>query len=58
MTEEQIERRVERQIDALDTRYMAGELTEAQYDAEMRRIDAEASAAYAVIAKARGNGEG
>lgn len=35
MTEEQIERSVERKMDALDARLMAGKLTQSEYDAEV-----------------------
>ena len=40
MTEDQIERQVERMTDAIDRRYMAHDLTAEQYATECRRIDA------------------
>lgn len=46
MSEEQIERRVERRVDALDARFMAGLLSQSEYDAEMARIHKWASEAY------------
>tara|TARA_R110000868_G_scaffold13885_5_gene64545 strand:- start:12947 stop:13117 length:171 start_codon:yes stop_codon:yes gene_type:complete len=47
MTEDQIERQVERMTDAIDRRYMAHDLTAEQYAAECRRIDAWARDALA-----------
>lgn len=47
MTEDQIERMVERKFDALDSRYMRGELPKAAYEAESKAIDAWAEARYA-----------
>jgi hypothetical protein len=38
MTEDQIERRVERYIDHLDRVFMAGEMTQDNYDKAMREI--------------------
>jgi uncharacterized membrane protein len=38
MTKDHIERIAERLIDMLDARFMAGKITQAQYDAEMRQI--------------------
>jgi hypothetical protein len=45
MTEDQVERAVERMFDALDARLMAGKLSQAEYDAEGMKI---ARWAYAV----------
>ncbi len=45
MSEDEIERRVERMVDALDRRFMADKLDQAQYDAEMKKIDAWSKAA-------------
>lgn len=39
MTEDQIERVVERRIDAIDKRYLAGELTEEDYREKIREVD-------------------
>jgi hypothetical protein len=39
LTEDQIERRVEYKVNCLDDCFMAGQLTQAEYDAEMRSID-------------------
>lgn len=47
MTEGQIERMVEREFDRLDARLMSGKISQAEYDAESKRINARASAAYA-----------
>ena len=45
MTEEQIEIRVEKMIDALDRRFTAGgSMTQDEYDAALREIDAWAAA--------------
>lgn len=38
MTEEQIELAVERAMDALDRRLMSSALTQAEYDAEVRKL--------------------
>jgi hypothetical protein len=47
MTEDQIERQVERMTDALDRRYLPGSMTADEYNAECRRIDAWARDALA-----------
>jgi len=47
MTEDQIERLVERYVDAIDLRYMAGKLSDAEYRDAMRAIEAWASRQYA-----------
>lgn len=39
MTEEQIEGRVEKIVDHLDRLFMAGQLTQRQYDAEMKAVN-------------------
>lgn len=39
MTYEQIERSLERRTDSLDAKYMNGQLGEAEYHAECRRLD-------------------
>lgn len=47
MTEDQIERRVERMTDSLDRRYLTSSMTADEYAAEARRIDAWARDALA-----------
>lgn len=47
MTEDQIERRVERMTDSLDRRYLTSSMTADEYNAECRRIDAWARDALA-----------
>lgn len=47
MTDEQIERIAEHAMDALDRRLMRNELTQAEYDAEVRKLDRAAATAYA-----------
>jgi hypothetical protein len=39
MTEDQIERAVERLIDSLDQQFLTSNMTQAAYDAAMREID-------------------
>lgn len=39
MSEEQIERIAEQRMDALDRRLLAGELTQVDYDLEVKRLD-------------------
>ena len=46
MTEEQIERHVERKIDALDRLFLAGGYTQPEYDAAIRAVDAWAAEQY------------
>ena len=41
LTPAQIERRAELAMDALDRRLMAGTITQAYYDAEVKKLDAE-----------------
>lgn len=50
MTEDQIEREVERQFDRLDARLMAGKLSQVEYDRKSRAIDEWASSQYAKAA--------
>lgn len=47
MSEHEIECRVERMVDRLDARYMRGELSDAEYRAEMERINQWAKMEYA-----------
>ncbi|HUY05049.1 MAG TPA: hypothetical protein VMV33_17365 [Rhodocyclaceae bacterium] len=44
MTEEQIERLAERQMDRLDQRLIEGELTQPQYDAAVRQMNRDLNA--------------
>lgn len=44
MTEDDIERIAARRMDNLDRRYLSTDMTEADYDREVRAIDAWASA--------------
>lgn len=46
LTEDQIERHVERMIDRLDVRFVRGALTQAEYDLRMRAIDDWAQREY------------
>ncbi len=46
MTEEQIERAVERKIDILDRRYLSGQLTEVEYKIAIKEIDVWADKEY------------
>ena len=50
MTEEQIERSVERKFDSLDRRLMAGTLTQEEYNREAERIRRWADKESEVIA--------
>lgn len=47
MTEDQIERRVEARVDAADRAFMARRMTQAEYDACIKAINAWAGAQYA-----------
>ena len=38
MTEDQIERIVERRVDGIDRRYLSTGMTEAEYDAELKTV--------------------
>jgi hypothetical protein len=51
MTEDQIERAVERKVDALDAIFMAGTITQTEYDSRMRDISDWADRQYAATAK-------
>jgi hypothetical protein len=46
MSEDEVERRVERMVDALDRRFLTSKMDQAQYDAEMAKIDAWSQAAW------------
>ena len=46
MSEEQIERAVEQKTNSLDARFMSGLLTQAEYDAESRKLSQWAEAEY------------
>jgi hypothetical protein len=46
MTEDQIERRVERIMDTLDARLMSGSLSQSDYDQEVKRLRAWAERQY------------
>lgn len=46
LTEDQIEARAERAMDRLDRRLLAGELSQADYDREVRSLDKATQAAY------------
>jgi len=46
MTEDQIERRVEMIMDALDARLMSGSLSQSDYDQEVKRLRAWAEQQY------------
>lgn len=39
MTEDQIERRIEKMVDALDRQFLAGAITQKQYDSNMADLD-------------------
>jgi hypothetical protein len=47
MTEAEIERRVERMMDALDAQLMRGALTQGEYDSNVRDLNAWAEAKFA-----------
>ena len=46
MTEDQIERHVERHMNSLDAQLMNGSLTQAEYDQAVRALDRWAQAQY------------
>ena len=52
MTENQIERIVKLQVDALDHRFLSSDMTQSEYDALMRAINANADKALARISRA------
>lgn len=47
MTEDQIERWYEREMDKLDYRLMQGKLTQAQYNRQVKTLNEEFNALYA-----------
>lgn len=49
MTEDQIERTVESKTNGIDRRFMAGSLTQAEYDTEMRDLTRWADAQYSCL---------
>lgn len=49
MTEDQIERRVERRVDMLDSMLMSGRLTQAEYDDEMKHLHKWADDQYRIL---------
>ena len=51
MTDEQIERAVERKMDRLDHRLMIRTLTQREYDEEVRRLDKWAEQEYRFITR-------
>lgn len=51
MTEDQIERLIEQQIDALDARLMSNAITQARYDVEYKRIDMLSERLYRAAAR-------
>ncbi len=53
MTEDQIERKVERFVDHLDRAFTAGQIDQAAYDSAMRDIDDWARAQSQIAAVAR-----
>jgi uncharacterized membrane protein len=46
MTEDQIERKVERTTDFIDAQFMAGKLTQDEYDRKMRELSRWADSLY------------
>jgi len=48
--EQRIERQAEREMNALDRRLVSGSLTQADYDAEVRALDARTEASYLALA--------
>jgi len=52
MTEEQIERRAELAMDALDSRLMAGSIGQAAYNVSVRKIDNDTATALAFMRRA------
>ena len=40
MTEEMVEQVIEKRMDRLDARFLKGEVTQAEYDAAVRQLDA------------------
>lgn len=52
--ENRIELQVERKMDRLDARLMAGTLTQLEYDAEVKKLNLWADSEYAMADRARG----
>lgn len=46
MSEEQIERHAEREMDKLDSRLMGGSLSQSEYDRAVKKLDAECRRLY------------
>ena len=55
MTEEQIERRVEKMVDHLDRVFLSGAMSQADYDEEMRSLDEWAREQYQLTFKLAAN---
>jgi len=53
MTEDQIERRVERIMDTLDARLMSGSLSQSDYDQEVKRLHDWAEEQYRILKSLR-----
>lgn len=53
MTEDAIERRVERHIDIVDRLFMAGTIDQETYDKLMREINDRAETQYAAMARCK-----
>lgn len=51
MTEDQIERAVERKTDNLDARFMNSKMSQAEYDEEMKEIQRWADHEYRTVKK-------
>jgi hypothetical protein len=49
MTEDQIERSVERKMDSLDARFMNSSMSQAEYDNHVKMINAWAEAEYRAV---------
>jgi hypothetical protein len=49
MTEDQIERHVERMVDRLDRRFLNSSMSQAEYDSEMKQVSLWADAEYRFI---------
>ncbi len=53
MTEDQIERQVERNIDRYDAAFLAGRITQTAYDALMRDVNNWADSQYVLLTASR-----
>lgn len=51
MTEDQIERHVELQVDRLDRRFLSSPMTQSQYDSAMREIRAWADVRLTLLSR-------